>query len=89
VIDGTTIKMTKSAKWLGIIIDQELCSQTHTAYTIKKGTDYMQQYHQLARNANGVRHKYLKQYFTMVATPRMLYGAEVWIKPLNIQDKTS
>jgi hypothetical protein len=44
VIDGTTIKMTESAKWLGIIIDQELRFQTHTAYAIKKGTDYMQQY---------------------------------------------
>jgi hypothetical protein len=38
VISGVNIKMDKSAKWLGVIIDQELCFHTHTAYTLKKGT---------------------------------------------------
>jgi ribonuclease HI len=88
-IGGVDVKMDKSAKWLGILIDQELRFNAHAAYALKKGTDYMHQYRRLARNANGVWHKYLKWYYKAIAMPRMLYGAEVWLKPPRISNKTS
>jgi hypothetical protein len=51
--------------------------------------DYMQQYRRLAWNANGICHKYLKQFYKTVAMPRMLYNAEIWMKPPDILARNS
>jgi hypothetical protein len=81
MIDSTIIKPSKSARLLGVILDQELRFREQAAHVLAKGQEYMRQFNRLARNSKGVRHKYMRRFYLLVAVPRMLYAVDVWIAP--------
>jgi hypothetical protein len=81
MVDGLRIQPSRSARLLGIIIDQELRFQEHAAHALVKGQEYMRQFNRLARNSKGVWHKYMRRFYLSIAVPRMLYAADIWLAP--------
>ena len=86
---GTHICPSKSHKFLGIIIDQELNFKEHTASALAKGTKWVTQYRRLARPSKGVSSRYMRQFYTSVALPRMLYGVDIFLSPPSCKGKGS
>ena len=78
---GTQIKPSKSHKFLGMVIDQELNFKEHAAMALAKGMKWVSQFRRLARPSKGVSAKFMRQFYTSVAIPRMLYGVDVFMTP--------
>jgi len=81
VIREATIVPSPTHKFLGVILDQELCWKEHTAYAIAKGARYAILLRQLSKTAQGVPTKLICQLYQTVAVPRTLYAASVWLRP--------
>lgn len=77
-IRGHRIEPLSSHKFLGVIIDQELCFQEHAAYALAKGTKYVQACGRMTRPVKGIRGKMMKKLYKGVVIPKMLYAADVW-----------
>ena len=86
---GTHIHPSKSHKFLGIIIDQELNFKEHAASALAKGTKWVTQYRRLARPSKGVSSRYMRQFYTSVALPKMLYGVDIFLSPPSCKGKGS
>ena len=72
------IEPSTSAKYLGVILDQNLTWKTHQAYAVEKGTKWAAQIRRIARPAWGITPKYARRLYISVALPRILYAADVW-----------
>ena len=66
---GTQIKPSKSHKFLGMVIDQELNFKEHAAMALAKGMKWVSQFRHLARPSKGVSAKFMCQFYTSVAIP--------------------
>jgi ribonuclease HI len=71
----------RSAKYLGVILDQHLSWAPQRAYTIEKGTKWTSQIKHIARPGWGITPKYARKLYIGTALPKVLYGAEVWYTP--------
>lgn len=73
------IKPTKSTKYLGIILDQNLDWKEQEMYIYKKGSKWAAQIHRAARPSwpRGLMPKATYKIFIGVAIPRILYGVDV------------
>lgn len=80
-IGDTVIQPSKSYKYLGVILDQELRFQQHALYAVGKGTTWANQFKRVARMSRGVEGKLCRQLYLGVGIPSMLYAAEVWCEP--------
>ena len=78
-IRGAIITPSPTHKFLGVIVDQELHWQEHTAYATAKGVRYTTLLRHLSRTAQGVPTKLICQLYQAVVTPRTLYAASVWL----------
>jgi len=76
-----TIKPTKSAKYLGIMLDQGLRWNEQLTYVQEKGSKWAAQIRRAARPSWGLTPKAARKIFIGVALPRILYGAETWCIP--------
>src|SRR5579859_6839990 len=85
-INGTTIKPTEEAKYLGVLFDRGLKFHAHTNQAIRKGTQFALAIGRIARATWGSPFKYLRRLFTAVTAPRMDYAAVIWHRP---EDKTA
>src|SRR5579859_6063593 len=85
-INGTTIKPTEEAKYLGVLFDRGLKYHAHTNQAIRKGTQFALAIGRIARATWGSPFKYLRRLFTAVTAPRMDYAAVIWHRP---EDKTA
>jgi hypothetical protein len=77
-INGHHIEASKSCKFLGIFINEELHFKTHAAYAITKGTKYVLACKRLTKLSRGVKTHMIKKLYEAVAIPKMLYTIEVW-----------
>lgn len=86
---GTHIRPSKSHKFLGIIIDQELNFKEHTMSALAKGTKWATHYRWLACPSKGISTRYMRQFYTSVVLPRMLYGVDIFLSPPSREGKGS
>jgi len=77
-IDGRITKPVKSHKFLGIIIDEELCFKEQLASAVAKGTKYALTCRCLAKPSLGVKNKFNCLLFNSIVIPKMLYGVDIW-----------
>ncbi|KAF8266307.1 hypothetical protein EI94DRAFT_1586169 [Lactarius quietus] len=71
-ISGTKVCALKSAKYLGLYIDQHLSWTEQEAYTIKKGTIWVVQIRQVVRPDWGLTPKFAQCMYISIAIPRLL-----------------
>ena len=77
-IQGHRIEPSKSCKFLGVILDEELIFKEHAAYTLTKGTKYVLACGRMTRVSKGIRGKMMKKLYEGIAIPKMLYAINVW-----------
>ena len=77
-IAGRITRPVKSHKFLGIIIDEELCFKEQLASAVAKGTKYALACRRLTKPSLGIKNKYTRLLFNSVVIPKMLYGVDVW-----------
>jgi len=87
-IQGAIINPSRTHKFLGVILDQELRWKEHTAYAIAKGAQYVMLIRRLSRSAQGIPTKLIHQLYRAVAIPCTLYVASVWLWP-TYDEKTN
>ncbi|PPQ81181.1 hypothetical protein CVT24_009472 [Panaeolus cyanescens] len=78
---GLTITPSRHAKFLGLILDQELRWREQNTKVVTKASYWATQLQRLAKNKGGVGHKNLRRLFIGTALPRILYGIEVFDPP--------
>ena len=81
-IRGAMIKPVPSHKFLGVILDQELCWREHAAYVIAKGASHTMLLHHLSSPSHGISAKLIRQLYQAVTIPKMMYAASIWFKPM-------
>ena len=82
VIRGITIKPSKSHKFLGVMVNQELRWKEHASYALAKGVAYVALIRRISTSAHGVSPRLMRQLYRSIAVPKMLYAASVWLKPI-------
>ena len=83
VLPDVTIEPSQNARYLGIILDQNLTWAPQLAQVIGKGSKWSAQIRRLTRPTWGLTPKCAKKLYTGVALPRILYGIDVWCTPLH------
>lgn len=73
-----TIEPTTHAKYLGVILDQNLRWKEQAAYAIGKGTTWAAQIRRATRPSWGLTPRAARRLYIGVALPRILYGLETW-----------
>ena len=68
-------------KFLGVLIDQELCWKEHVNYALCKGTKWVMQYSRLAKPTKGISAKYMRRFYLSVVVLRILYATEFFLTP--------
>jgi Reverse transcriptase (RNA-dependent DNA polymerase) len=82
-LPNITINPTKSTKYLGIILDQNLNWKEQTAYVQEKGSKWAAQICRAARPSWGLTPRAAQKIYIGVAIPRILYGIDVWCVPAH------
>jgi endonuclease/exonuclease/phosphatase (EEP) superfamily protein YafD len=80
-INGTTIKPSEDARYLGVIFDSKLRFKAHIQYAIKKGTTAALALGSIGRTTWGVPYEHLRLLYQSTVTTRMDYGAIIWHRP--------
>jgi len=81
-----TIKPTDSAKYLGVVFDQNLNWTVQLANVVTKGTKWAAQIKRAVRPSWGITLKYVRRLYIGVALPKVLYAIDVWCTPLFSKD---
>ncbi|KAG2029192.1 hypothetical protein BDR03DRAFT_881567, partial [Suillus americanus] len=81
-LSSHTIQPSRSHKFLGIIIDEELRFKEHAAYALAKGTKYTMTCQRMIRATKGMRGRWMRKLYEGVVIPKMLYAADVWCTDL-------
>ncbi|KAG2065425.1 hypothetical protein BDR04DRAFT_1130401 [Suillus decipiens] len=71
------IEPSRSHKFLGIIIDDELNFKEHATYALAKGTCYTMTCQRMTQAAKGVHSRLLKKLYEGVVIPKILYTADM------------
>ena len=74
-------------KFLGVLIDQELRWKEHVNYALVKGIGWVTQYQRLVKVTGCVSAKYMWRLYMVVAVPRMLYMADIFLIPSSRQSQ--
>ena len=83
VLPGVTLKPSQNAKYLGIVLDQNLKWTQQVANICGKGSKWAAQIKRLTRPTWGLTPKGARKLFVSVALPRILYGIDVWCTPIH------
>ena len=75
---GTAIALQASHKFLGVMLDQELCWRQQADYALSKTAKWTLAFHRLARPASGVNMRLMCQMYSAVAIPKVAYVANIW-----------
>jgi len=75
------VELVASAKYLGVLFDQNLNWKAQQAHAIKKGTQWAAQIRRIAKQTWGITPKYTRQLYISVALPRTLYALDLWCTP--------
>lgn len=77
VVDGTVVDITKSFKYLGVIVDNALTFKEHVSYVTDKAKKVSKKLAGLMRNLHGPKEKRRKLYTTVV-NQILLYASPIW-----------
>ena len=77
------IKPSPTHKYLGVIFDQELRWREQTEHAVAKAAKWTLQFRRLTRPSTGIRPKFMRQLYCVVAIPRFTYAADVWYAPVS------
>jgi len=58
-LQGIKIPAVSTHKFLGVLLDQELCWKNHVNYALQKGIKWVTQYHSLTKPSKGILAKYM------------------------------
>ena len=83
ILPSVTIEPSPNAKYLGIILDQNLNWAPQLAHVRGKGSKWTSQIRRLARPSWGLTPKGARKLFISVALPHIMYGIDVWCTPLH------
>ena len=84
-----TITPSKTHKFLGVILDQELRWREQASYALGKGSQYTLLMRRLSGTTWGVSTGLIRQLYQAVVVPRVMYAASVWIRPVYKQGSES
>jgi ribonuclease HI len=77
-IQNHTIQPSKSHKFLGIIIDENLNFKEQAAHALAKGTKYVMACTRMIHPTKGIHGKLMKRLYEGVIVPKMLYAMDIW-----------
>jgi hypothetical protein len=78
---NVTIEPEKEARYLGVILDQELRFKAHVQQVIKRGTGAAMALASIARSTWGVQYQLARQLFKATIAARTDYAACIWHRP--------
>jgi hypothetical protein len=81
-IGNHEIRPSRSHKFLGVIIDDELRFKEHAAYALAKGTKYIMTCQWMIRTTKGMKGRWMRKLYKGVVIPKMLYAADIWCTDL-------
>jgi hypothetical protein len=81
-IQGSIIQPSPLHRFLGVILDQELCWKAQIDNATARGLAYVLQLHCLSTSAKGIPLRLMRQLYQAVAIPKMLYAADLWFSPM-------
>jgi ribonuclease HI len=87
LIANTEIEASKSAKYLGVFIDQNLSWKEQEAYATKKGAAWAVQIRRVVRPDWGLTPKFARRMYISVTLPRILYAVDIWAPPTYIKKR--
>ena len=88
-IQGHTIEPSKTYKFLGVLVDDELTFKQHATSALAKGTTYMLACNRMSRATKGTRGYLLKKLYEGVVVPKMLYAADIWCSGLISRSRST
>jgi hypothetical protein len=83
ILPDVTIQPSRSAKYLGIILDQNLTWGPQLAQVKGKGSTWTAQIKRLTRPTWGLTPRGARKLYVSVALPRILYGLDIWCTPVH------
>ena len=78
---GTQSNPSTEARYLGVILDQQLRFKSHLQQAVKKGTNAALALSSIAKCSWGAPYEHVRQLFQSVLAPRTDYAAVVWYQP--------
>jgi hypothetical protein len=76
--DDHEVTTVTTHKFLGVLLDDELRFQKHTAYAIVKGEQWVSEVKKLSKVIRGMHGTFTGRLFYSIAALSMLYAADVW-----------
>ena len=86
---GTAITPQTSHKFLGVMLDQELRWREQADYALSKAAKWTLAFRRLARPTSGVNLRLMRQMYSAVAIPKVVYAADVWYTPTRKKEGAS
>ena len=83
VLPEITVEPSQSAKYLGIVLDQNLNWGPQLAHVRGKGSKWAMQIKRLTRPTWGLTPKGTRKLYISVALPRIMYGIDIWCTPIH------
>jgi ribonuclease HI len=85
LIANTEIEASKSAKYLGVFIDQNLSWKEQEVYATKKGAAWAVQIRRVVRPDWGLTPKFARRMYISVMLLRILYAIDIWAPPTYVK----
>jgi hypothetical protein len=85
---GQTIACVKTAKLLGVQLDQELRWHPQVTQAVKNGTNLLHAICRLTRPSFGLPYRYARRLFLSMVLPKMEYALPVWYTPIHTDERT-
>ena len=83
------IPSTDTAKFLGIIVDNNLSWKAEGMSTLAKGQDWLLKFSRIANTSKGIHTKYFQQLYLATSIPCILYAADIFLTPQQHVGKRS
>jgi ribonuclease HI len=81
-VDTHMVKPTRTAKFLGVHMEQTLSWGAQIVAALEKGTKWALSCRRIAKLTQGIPIKYARRLYLTVGIPKMLYAADVWAAPI-------
>jgi hypothetical protein len=82
-IGNNMIHPTPTHRFLGVIFDHKLCWKPQVEFAVAKASKWTALFKRIARNRSGLSAQLLRRLYIAVATPKIIYAADVWFTPLH------
>jgi hypothetical protein len=75
------IESKKTAKFLGVLIDNELRWKEQGTAALERGQDQIVQFRRVTKPTQGVTAEQMRKLYISIVIPRMLYATDVFLGP--------